>query len=234
MIHWLIDSFIQSFIHSFIWWLSALMWQQRRRSVRWPYDADDKTKVVELFVANDHSQVIICITLSIVIAFLTSGVTMTYRCRCLANSFRYHQPSACPSPVHEACVAGPGLFGHKKSMESNLKVGSGGQLFLRGWPHNSATTFQASTTTVGHAYLFPDCTGSLWWLSGWVVSVPDSGSEEHGFESQSRRCRVAVLGKLFALIVPRSTQPCIYSGSLNRVPASAGVKAGKSSLPGGR
>jgi len=67
-----------------------------------------------------------------------------------------------------------------------------------------------------------------------VVSVPDSGSEKHGFESQSRRCRVAVLGKLFAPCVPRSTQPCIPSGSLNRVPASAGVKAGKSLLPGGR
>jgi len=67
-----------------------------------------------------------------------------------------------------------------------------------------------------------------------VVSVPDSGSEEHGFESQLRRCRLAVLGKLFTPIVPRSTQPCILSGSLNRVPASAGVKAGKSPLPGGR
>jgi len=41
-------------------------------------------------------------------------------------------------------------------------------------------------------------------------------------------------GKLFAPSVPRSTQPCIPSGSLNRVPASAGVKAGKSPLPGGR
>jgi len=61
-----------------------------------------------------------------------------------------------------------------------------------------------------------------------VVSVPDAGSEEHGF------CRVAVLGKLFAPIVPRSTQPCIPSGLPNRVPASAGVKAGKSRLPGGR
>jgi len=67
-----------------------------------------------------------------------------------------------------------------------------------------------------------------------VVSVPDSGSEEHGFESQSRRCRVTVLGKLFAPSVPESTQPCIPSGLLNRVPASAGVKAGKSPLPGGR
>jgi len=67
-----------------------------------------------------------------------------------------------------------------------------------------------------------------------VVSVPDSGSEEHGSESQSRRCRVAVLGKLFAPSLSRSTQPCIPSGSLNLVPASAGVKAGKSPLPGGR
>ena len=32
----------------------------------------------------------------------------------------------------------------------------------------------------------------------------------------------------------RSTQPCIPPGSLNRVPASAGVRAGKSPLPGGR
>ena len=34
--------------------------------------------------------------------------------------------------------------------------------------------------------------------------------------------------------LPRSTQPCIPPGSLNRVPALAGVKAGMSSLPGGR
>ena len=31
----------------------------------------------------------------------------------------------------------------------------------------------------------------------------------------------------------RSTQPCIPPGSLNRVPASAGVRAGMSPLPGG-
>jgi len=34
--------------------------------------------------------------------------------------------------------------------------------------------------------------------------------------------------------VPRSTQPCIRPGSLNRVLASAGVKAGMSPLPGGK
>ena len=32
----------------------------------------------------------------------------------------------------------------------------------------------------------------------------------------------------------RSTQPCILPGSLNRVPASAGVRVGMSPLPGGR
>ena len=32
----------------------------------------------------------------------------------------------------------------------------------------------------------------------------------------------------------KSTQPCIPPGSLNRVPASAGVKAGMSPLPGSR
>jgi len=34
--------------------------------------------------------------------------------------------------------------------------------------------------------------------------------------------------------VPRSTQTCIPSRSLNRVPALAGVRAGMSPLPGGR
>ena len=34
--------------------------------------------------------------------------------------------------------------------------------------------------------------------------------------------------------VDTSTQPWIPPGSLNRVPASAGVKAGMSPLPGGR
>ena len=32
----------------------------------------------------------------------------------------------------------------------------------------------------------------------------------------------------------RSTEPCIPPGSLNRVPASAGLRAGMSPLPGGR
>ena len=35
-----------------------------------------------------------------------------------------------------------------------------------------------------------------------VVSVLDSGAEGPRFESQSRRCQVQVLGKLFTPIVP--------------------------------
>jgi len=35
-------------------------------------------------------------------------------------------------------------------------------------------------------------------------------------------------------VVSRSTQPCSFSGPLNRVPASAGVRAEMSPLPGGR
>jgi len=39
-----------------------------------------------------------------------------------------------------------------------------------------------------------------------VVSVLDSGAEEPGFKSQSRRCRVTVLGKLLTPIVPLFTK----------------------------
>jgi len=43
------------------------------------------------------------------------------------------------------------------------------------------------------------------WLGSRVVSVLDSGAEGPGFKSQSRRCRVAVLGKLFTPTVPLFT-----------------------------
>jgi len=44
------------------------------------------------------------------------------------------------------------------------------------------------------------------WLGGRVVSVLDSGAEGPGFKSQSRRCRVRVLGKLCTPIVPLFTK----------------------------
>jgi len=45
-----------------------------------------------------------------------------------------------------------------------------------------------------------------WWFGNRVVSVMDSGAEEPGFKSQSRRCRVTVLGKLLTPIVPLFTK----------------------------
>ena len=44
------------------------------------------------------------------------------------------------------------------------------------------------------------------WLGSRVVRVLDSGAEGPGFESQSRRCRVTVLDKLFTPIVPLFTK----------------------------
>ena len=50
------------------------------------------------------------------------------------------------------------------------------------------------------------CTISVGWLGSRVVSVLDSGAERPGFKSQSRRCRVTVLGKLFTPILPLFTK----------------------------
>jgi len=44
------------------------------------------------------------------------------------------------------------------------------------------------------------------WLGSRVVSVLDSSAEGPGFKSQSRRCRVTVLGKLFTPIVSLFTK----------------------------
>ena len=44
------------------------------------------------------------------------------------------------------------------------------------------------------------------WLGSRVVGVLDSGAEGPGFKSQPRRCRVAVLGKLFTPVVPLFTK----------------------------
>jgi len=43
------------------------------------------------------------------------------------------------------------------------------------------------------------------WLGSRVVSVLDSGAEGPSYKSQSRRCRVTVLGKMFTPIVPLFT-----------------------------
>ena len=56
------------------------------------------------------------------------------------------------------------------------------------------------------------------WLGSRVVSVLDSGAEGPGFRSQSRRCRVTVLGKLFTPIVPLFT--CSPSSKIGSSPLS--------------
>ena len=78
---------------------------------------------------------------------------------------------------------------------------------------------------------------------GWRCGVVVSGVRRMN-EVNARRARlvpgwVTVCGRVYHLIglcnkPTRSTQPCIPPGSLNRVPASAGVRAGMSLLPVGR
>ena len=53
---------------------------------------------------------------------------------------------------------------------------------------------------------FRNASVNVGWLGSRVVSVLDSGAEGPGFKSQSRRCRVTVLGKLFTPIVPLFTK----------------------------
>ena len=52
------------------------------------------------------------------------------------------------------------------------------------------------------------------WLGSRVISVLESGAEGPGFKSQPRRCRVTVLGKLFASIVLFSPSSEIGSSPL--------------------
>ena len=66
--------------------------------------------------------------------------------------------------------------------------------------------FRSSRTTpVCNVYL-PITIADNGWLGSRVVSVLDSGAEGPWFKSQSRRCRVTVLGKLFTPIVPLFTK----------------------------
>jgi len=77
--------------------------------------------------------------------------------------------------------------------------------------------------------LSPEGGSVVWWLRRWTHDF------HCGFNSQRWHCLVTLeIGKslqqvnyLGMLPPPRSTQPCIPPGSLNWVPALAGVKVGK-------
>jgi len=59
---------------------------------------------------------------------------------------------------------------------------------------------------IGNAALLKLVLSEPGWLGSRVVSVLDSGAVGPGLKSQSRRCRVTVLGKLFTPIVPLFTK----------------------------
>jgi len=62
--------------------------------------------------------------------------------------------------------------------------------------------------------------------------VLDSGAEGPGFKSQSRRCRVTVLGKLFTPIVPLFSKTGI-AALLRVAGVTAGLAESNGSLPPG-
>ena len=86
-------------------------------------------------------------------------------------------------------------------------------------PHHSISALPYAKTSVSkhwrqisrhtgaalHAH-YTEVQSALGWLSSRVVSMLDSGAEGPGFKSQSRRCLVTVLGKLFTPIVPLFTK----------------------------
>jgi len=64
-----------------------------------------------------------------------------------------------------------------------------------------------------------------------VVSVLDSGAEGPGFKSQSRRCRVTVLGKLFTPMEHRAAK--LVAALLRVARVTAGLAESNDSLPPG-
>ena len=72
-------------------------------------------------------------------------------------------------------------------------------------------------------------------LGSRVVSVLDSGAEGPGFKSQSRRCRVTVLGKLFTPTVPLYIHQAakLVAALLRVAGVTAGLVESNGSLPSG-
>jgi len=74
---------------------------------------------------------------------------------------------------------------------------------------------------------------SVGWLSSRVVSVLDSAAEGPGYKSQSRRCWVTVLGKLFTPIVPLFTKQQMVAALLRVAGVTAGLAKSNGSRPAG-
>ena len=67
-----------------------------------------------------------------------------------------------------------------------------------------------------------------------IISITVSGINDHNRDLGYLYLLLTLHGDMSSQPCYRSTQPCIPPGSLNRVPASAGVRAGMSALPDGR
>ena len=64
-----------------------------------------------------------------------------------------------------------------------------------------------------------------------MVSVLDSSAEGLRYISQSRRCQVIVLGKLFTPIVPLFTKQQLVAALLRVARVTAGLAESNGSLP---
>ena len=103
----------------------------------------------------------------------------------------------------------PNNFTRKRNTPTHragVVLGDGGRVewILRYGNHNAASW----VITTCHQQL-QNClhtSYNMGWFGSRVVSVLDSGTVGPGFKSQSRRCRVTVLGKLFTPIVPLFTK----------------------------
>jgi len=71
------------------------------------------------------------------------------------------------------------------------------------------------------------------WLGSRVVNVLDSGAEGPGFKSQSRRCRVTLVGKLFTPIVSVYQAAKLVAALLRVARVTAGLVKSNGSLPPG-
>jgi len=90
-------------------------------------------------------------------------------------------------------------------------------------------------TQTSHTQLIYNLSVAHGSLGSRVVSVLDSGAEGPEFKSQSRRCRVTVLGKLFTPIVPLFANQQKLVAALLRVAGvlTAGLAESNGSLPPG-
>ena len=141
---------------------------------------------------------------------------MTYFCRVgrkttTQSISQWTNMTSCRKPeVHNVSQHDYRLYGHTTATCSMHR--KTGEARMHGFWDKRADRQTYILYTVVHYFALLRGRGELvnkitcWWLGSREVSVLDSGAEGPWFKSQSRRCRVTVLGKLFAPIVPLFTK----------------------------